>query len=197
MENNSGSINLSRLLDSTYKPVNRSDSVFKGTNFNRDKDLSNINQRLYVDNTNKKAVATFRGTHNLANDLGSDLDIFFGTKNVFGNRLKESEKFYKNIKQKYPNHELTLTGHSLGGHLASKVSKNSNDKIVTFNKGAGLLTPFEKTKKNERSYRTPTDVVSLLSSGHRNTRTTGRFDANLLNTHGTKALNKKINIRFN
>ena len=180
-------LKLNEILKTTYQSKKKGDEYFNKNNYFRDEQLSNISQRLYYNKENNKALITFRGTHNLFNDLPSDLDIALGT-NIFGNRLNESRDFYKKAKDKYNDSQFIIAGHSLGSHLGSKVSKDKNDKIYSYNKGSGIGTILEKAKPNEKHYRTINDIVSFTSIGKKNTHNIKNYDINLFKTHSIKQL---------
>jgi len=172
-------LNLKNVLETTYQTKTKAKEYFHNKNYLNDSELSNISNRVYFNPETNKAILTFRGTKNLINDIPADLDVLLGT-NYFGNRENEAQKFYKEVKKKYPNYQLTLAGNSLGGTLASNVSKDKNDKIITHNKGAGLLEPFKKSKSNEIIYRNPADLISFTSSNKSNVKNIGRPSLNLL-----------------
>ena len=95
-------------------------------------------------------------------------------------RYKDSKQVYENAKKKYKNDTVTLAGHSLGGSLANAVGQK-DDTIYTFNKGVGFNNP--NTKKNEKAYRTSTDLISALSAGDKHQHNISGFNANLLHAH--------------
>ena len=82
-------------------------------------------------------VIAFRGTMT-KKDMGSNLNIVF--RGVAGKNLcHEARQFYEKIKLEFPDREIVLTGHSLGGHLAqyvaAKAYANQDENIIvrTFN----------------------------------------------------------------
>lgn len=180
-------LSLKDVLKTTYQDKKFSDEYFNNNNFYRDNEFSNISNRTYVNPDNKEVVLTYRGTKNLLNDIPADLDILLGT-DLFGNRKKEARKLYNDVKKKYPSHQFYLSGNSLGGSLASQVSNDKKDKIYTHNKGSGLFEMLIKTKSNEKSYRNPTDIISLTSSLKPNTINIGKFEPNLLYAHSVKSI---------
>jgi hypothetical protein len=71
-------------------------------------------------------VVAFRGTKTKA-DVASDLLI--GARGVVERSFRDSAfEFYTKIREKYPNREIVLTGHSLGGHLAQYVATKAYNK---------------------------------------------------------------------
>lgn len=82
-------------------------------------------------------VIAYRGTIT-KKDMGSNLSI--ALQGVAGKKLRtEAYDFYQKIKKEFPNREIVLTGHSLGGHLAqyvgvkAYVDKHDGVMVRTFN----------------------------------------------------------------
>ena len=130
------------------------------------------------------AVISYRGTHFSVDDSISDNDLLadglifagyhknpimrFGLNavtNLVGRetRFQRAENHYKKVKEIYP--EVTLTGHSLGGTIASYVGRRNNEKTYMYNKGSSpIIDPlFSSGKKIEghKHYTTGTDPISL------------------------------------
>ncbi len=122
-------------------------------------------------------IIAFRGTKT-AEDMKSDIRLT--TQGEVGTEFRDDAfKFYEKTKAKYPDREIILTGHSLGGHLAQYVAtraynedlnlcKKPNLQVRTFNT-APIDTPHaEVFKKNPEieanftNYRTSSDVVSNI-----------------------------------
>jgi dienelactone hydrolase len=164
---------------------NNSADLLKNAGYNFDKDLSNIQSRVYHNPKDNKVLVTFRGTKNLLNDIPTDLAILTGNlKNT--QRHRDSKQVYENAKKKYNTNGVTLVGHSMGGSLGNAVGQK-NDTIYTFNKGVGFNNP--NTKANERAYRTSTDLISVLSAGDKHQHNVSGFNANLLHAHEVDRLN--------
>lgn len=126
---------------------------------------------------NKPIVISYRGTSS-SDDVLSDL--FLGVRGVVQKKFRDDAyTFYNNVRKEYPDREIVLTGHSLGGHLAqyvgtkaynedSKLLNNPTLQVRTFNT-APISTKHEEVfvKKPEISnqivnYRTSSDMVSDL-----------------------------------
>jgi len=130
------------------------------------------------------AVIAYRGTHFSVDDAMTDRDFMADAliatgyhrspayqyavnhlANVIGTetRFQRAENHYKKVKEMYP--EVTITGHSLGGQLASFVGRKHGEKTIMFNKGSSpILDPFfAGTGKhdNHRHFTTGTDPISF------------------------------------
>lgn len=108
-----------------------------------DNDLSNPDISVLVNHKTKEVVHGVTGTRfndkkHRFRDLRSDLGIVFGVDKL-GNRTNEVGNVVKKAKQKYNEYDHTLTGHSLGGKVASNLSKELNMPAVVFNKGSSPL----------------------------------------------------------
>lgn len=66
----------------------------------------------------------------------------------FPNQFTQSVDLVKNLKKKYPDANITLTGHSLGGGLASYAGAMENVEAVTFSSPSVVeLLPDDLQKK--------------------------------------------------
>ena len=105
------------------------------------------------------AVVSCRGTQSFRNVVTDVFAVFFGfTKNIAPDFINV-KAITLAAENKYG--VVDAVGHSLGGTLASY--SRANGRIVTFNKGAGIFSLFNRTPDNETDYRTDLDVVSVLS----------------------------------
>jgi esterase/lipase len=120
-------------------------------------------------------VIAFRGTKTMS-DVTSDLSI---AKTGFAQQqhLDGAMAFYEDIKIKYPHREIILTGHSLGGHIATYVCLQSHLKeniplqgisVRTFNTAPvsrHLANRFAKrpdVKSKCTNYRLSNDAISSI-----------------------------------
>jgi hypothetical protein len=151
-------MNLHDVIKSSYAKKNKQEEYFGAHGYARDAELSNHNQQVYYNPTEKKLVFTVAGTHNLA-DIGTDLYLAVG-KLKDTNRYKEADRTLKAAKQKYNPETTSVAGHSLGATIGSYAASKS-DKVHTLDKGATIGT---KTRSNETALRTQGDIVSLLNA---------------------------------
>lgn len=69
----------------------------------------------------------------------------------FPNQFNDSVKFTKEIKNKYPNATVTLTGHSLGGALAAYAGAIENIEAVTYSSPSVIdILPEDVKRKADR-----------------------------------------------
>lgn len=97
-------------------------------------DIDNGFQANVYINGNDIAVV-YRGTEiNKRNenikDIKTDVQMGLG---LSPNQYTNADSVYKEIKKTYPNSEITVSGHSLGGSLAQLVSATNGCPAVTFN----------------------------------------------------------------
>jgi len=140
---------------------------------NLDPELSDNNSIVAVkehQNRPNDVIISYRGTDpkNLS-DLGADAQIALGlpvSRNIkLQGRFQEAQDKFDAVKKKYPNANITTTGHSLGGTQANLIGKNNNVRNYIFNAGSSPLDKlFENVKDTPEnktiSYYVPGDIVS-------------------------------------
>lgn len=118
--------------------------------YNIVEDLTKKEYITAVNPQDKKVVIAFKGTDatltNIYDDI-ADLEIGLGLAETpllsyIPSRFNTAENIYKEVKNKYPDYEINLTGHSLGGTTARYVGDRYNEKAVVFSAGATPLEPF-------------------------------------------------------
>jgi hypothetical protein len=187
-------VDLYQFLKSTYGDKKALDKV-KQAGYNYDSMLSNSNVKVFHRPSDNKLLVGVAGTHNFS-DVLTDINLAFG--NLKGtSRYKEAKDILKQAKTKYNPSETIVGGHSLGGSISQYIA-SKRDKAVTLDKGA---TIGQKTRSNERAYRTEGDAVSLLASGAKNMTTlanrntaTGFLPTDVLKAHNLTSI-KKENIQ--
>lgn len=71
----------------------------------------------------------------------------------FPNQFKDGIKYVEEIKKKYPDKEITVTGHSLGGAIASYVAATESLEAVTYSAPSVIdILPDDINKKAEEGY---------------------------------------------
>jgi hypothetical protein len=100
-----------------------------------DAELSNRNRVVYVDAESKRAVIAFRGTQPTSaekwNDFGTDVGVALGIESVTP-RFRQALRTGKQARAKYPDYEITATGHSLGASQALYLNKRMGIPAVSF-----------------------------------------------------------------
>lgn len=98
-------------------------------------------------------VISFAGTYNKsAADIEADIVLGAGG---MSNQLFQAAEYYMQVRLDNPNARITLTGHSLGGGLASLIAVFFNETAVTFDQA-----PFRNTASAARASELVTDLVA-------------------------------------
>jgi hypothetical protein len=108
----------------------------------------------------KQVTVVNRGTVNLADAWTDVYAILLGLK-FLSPRFNEVKAITTELQIEYGPTNVNAVGHSLGGSL-SQYADPAGD-IVTFNKGTGILSFFDRTPSNQKDYRTTLDIVSVGS----------------------------------
>ena len=160
--------------------------------------VENLSSPEYVTAINeqeKKVVVAYRGTDssltNIYDDI-ADVEIALGLAETpivsyIPSRFRTAENIYKEVKEQYPDYDLTLTGHSLGGTAARYVGDRYKEKAVVFSAGATPLEPFIEMKLGTKPSSAKfyfTDTLDLISN-------TSRLTENNVRVVTTKEVNKK------
>ena len=127
------------------------------------------------------AIVAFKGT-NSKNifDLTADMLVSGGYHRLKSQyqflpntRFSNAENYYKIVKQKHP--EIHLTGHSLGGSVATHIASKYDEKATIFNSGDTPqdLNSIYFNSENERikSYIVPSDLISMSNKLFNNQKT--------------------------
>tara|TARA_R110002153_G_scaffold50861_3_gene142962 strand:- start:760 stop:1443 length:684 start_codon:yes stop_codon:yes gene_type:complete len=135
--------------------------------FEYDNDLGDSEEGVWI--SNSKAIIAYRGSVSKKDWLVSDVKILLGTE-PSDSRVQKSIRFYDKVKEKYPNKTIVLTGHSLGGRIATLVSQATDSKVISFSTGCGMgcIKDYQKCKGDnppswcglKRSHRIKGDPLS-------------------------------------
>ena len=117
---------------------------------------------VFKNNTSGHYIVSHRGTDvnapTAGRDLKADFKILTGQANsdrLTKRRTKATEDIYRKIREKDPTSDIYLSGHSLGGHSASRALsynpyvRENTKRLDTFNAGASPFQnkPISKTNK--------------------------------------------------
>jgi hypothetical protein len=142
---------LAKLANSSYEKPERRPKYdvnygFKDRGLIYDGDASDKYHAVYLDPKNNKVYVSIRGTQlnrgfgESASDLLDDVAVGVGAP-AATRRYKDSEKKYLDLKKKYPDMEIELVSHSLGGSVASELTKKYGVASHNFNTGSGVIRP--------------------------------------------------------
>jgi hypothetical protein len=132
-----------------------------------DKTLSSPNHTIFHNPANGETVVSFRGTSNMA-DWGTDANLVIGAERQ-NKRYVEEDQTMRAVIAKYGKGHLAVTGHSLGGGLATTMGERYDVESYSFNPGLSVNNQFgdqlSKTYDDNKSvahiYRTQDDLVSV------------------------------------
>ena len=141
-----------------------------GTGFRLDASLSDKQHKVFYNPETKKVVVAYTGTNprspsTLFGDLRSDYSILMGREGK-DSRFKQAVKQFKAVMHKYQNqgYSLDTTGHSLGGSLATYVTKKLPNQVtenLSYDRGSGLKEPFRTRPQHTWDYSHAHDPISL------------------------------------
>lgn len=138
-------------------------------------DLTSPEYVTAINPDNQKIIVAFRGTDstllNIYDDI-ADIEIGLGLAETpipsyIPSRFSTGEYAYKQAKERFPDYDLTLTGHSLGGSTAEYIGDKYHEKSVVFNAGATPIEPILNTVfrlKPSSSKFYFTDTLDLISN---------------------------------
>ena len=127
-----------------------------GDGWGVDDELSDHHSTVYHNKNTKHSVVAFRGTAD-KQDLKTDALLFLGLGGK-SKRYKDANALTDKVIAKYGKPNVSLTGHSLAGDIASNVSKNKDLDATTFSKGRKLLPSSNAPR--EKALRSVLDPLS-------------------------------------
>lgn len=130
---------------------------------------SNHQRGVYINNNTKDIVISHRGTNTSSrSNLISDVSIGFGTQGST-ERFKRAIRKDAKIKKAFPDHNIQLVGHSMGGTIGTQSSRENNIKGIFYNIGSGvptlssILSQRQPKNNNITHYSTNFDPISIQS----------------------------------
>ncbi len=190
---------LYKSLKLSYGSKNTQQKEMKREGYQFDSMLSNGNQQVYFNPSNKKLLVSIAGTHNLR-DIGTDIYLGMGhLKDT--NRYKEADRVLHQAKTKYGVSSASVVGHSLGSSIGAYVS-SANDKFTGLDGGYTIGQKTRSYNGNHENYRTQGDLVSIMGANATNMKTiknpnvkTGVVIMDALRAHNVENIkNTKINV---
>jgi hypothetical protein len=177
---------LKPLLEASYMSMAEAEEVAKQFALEMDTELSNENTYVYFDMMSGFPLVVHRGSVDLINDwLISDVLIATGLSRLINPRISMAQELVKKVEEKYQKPSDGF-GHSLGSNVAE--NSGASGYILTYNKASGLGDIRRKTNPNQIDYRSPKDIVSLISETQDTTIKYVGEDAGFLEAHGLSIL---------
>lgn len=120
-------------------------------------DFTGTSGTAFLDKDGGEVIIAYTGTNpnaDIATDVATDIG---GIIMALGYHYDEAFKFYERIRQRYGDN-ITLTGHSLGGNIAQRVSLEYNaPRTVVYNSAPLYLEGLIESKDRIIDYLTPWD----------------------------------------
>ena len=157
------------------------DKYLEGYTVDKDYENSNIGTTI-IRPDGRSAIIAFKGTDfKNIHDLTADVLVSSGyhrlkpTFQIIPNtRFSNAEDYFKIVQKKY-GENIHLTGHSLGGSVATHISSKYDKKATIFNSGElpqDLNSPyFNSDPEMIKSYITQSDIISFSGSVFKNQKT--------------------------
>jgi len=151
---------LEEALNVSYSPLEKAQKRLQPYGYTLDTGLSTQQNKVFVQPQSKKLVFTTAGTNPFSpRDIATDAYLAFLGKAGLQqtSRYKESKAVLEKAREKYPNYQRTLAGHSLGKTIVGNLA-NPNEKVKGFGTGSGVFS-----QGGGESYRTFYDPFSYTS----------------------------------
>ena len=100
-------------------------------------------------------------TNNRIRDLVQDYGILAGDDDAV-TRTKKLISLVEKVISKFGKNNVILTGHSLGGFIACRISDLLNVRVIAFNIGSSLLDGKERDNKNIIHYTTNNPLKGII-----------------------------------
>jgi hypothetical protein len=151
---------IKELLNASYKSQKEAQQLLDPYGFKYDPQLSSMTEKVFLDQYGNPIIL-HRGSKRVVDDwLKSNVPLALGLESE-APRFQKSKKLVDTLREKYPGKQITSVGHSLGGSLAEK---SGADRIITFNKGAGLGDIGRSIPISQTDIKTKYDLPSFLSN---------------------------------
>ena len=173
-----------------------------------DAELSTEQEAVYHNPTEKKVHVSHRGSTTGRDWVESDMQIVTGTEDI-GGRFAEAENKIIEVRNKYPEHVIEGSGHSLGGSVVQSNTAKFGDspwygQHTTFNPGTSpfgrggvqkIIEPYSSVKHGKvTNVRQAMDPISWNARPYGETITVNTaedpIDAHMLDSFTKKALPK-------
>ena len=191
--------------ESYRKPSERTPEI---DGYKYDAELSTEQEAVYHNPTEKKVHVSHRGSTTGRDWVESDVQIVTGTEDI-GGRFAEAENKIIEVRNKYPEHVIEGSGHSLGGSVVhSNTAKFGESpwygQHTTFNPGTSpfgrggvqkIIEPYSSVKHGKvTNVRQAMDPISWNARPYGETITVNTaedpIDAHMLDSFTKKALPK-------
>lgn len=132
------------------------------------KHLSSPETAVWRDIEAGRCIIAFRGTKR-RQDIGTDLTAIVMNQHSYHPRYIRSYRQARRVQRTFPRDSIILTGHSLGGHLATTVGEELKKHghhvqlIHTYNRGSFVWDLGRRRSKKEVEVRNLFDPISLSS----------------------------------
>lgn len=154
------SADLKDLLSASYKSQKEAEAMLKPKGYTYDKELSSMTDKVFLDSYGNPLVL-HRGSKRVLEDwIQSNLPLAVGLEK-YSPRFQKGKEVVQKVREKYPGTTITSASHSLGGSIGER---SGADRIITFNKGAGLGDIGKNIPGSQTDIRTKYDIPSLLST---------------------------------
>lgn len=147
------------LLAASYLPQKEADKKLSKYGYKYDYDLSSMTDKVLVD-PKGNPVVLHRGSVRVSDWVANNAPLAVGLAS-YAPRFKQGKEVVSTVKQKYQGRPVTSVSHSLGGAIGER---SGADKVITYNKGAGLFDIGKTIKPNQTDIRTKYDLPSALSA---------------------------------
>mmetsp|Transcript_55781 Transcript_55781/g.81525 ORF Transcript_55781/g.81525 Transcript_55781/m.81525 type:complete len:233 (+) Transcript_55781:631-1329(+) len=153
-----------------YKKDKERGMVLDNPDYKYNPQYSTREHAVFSNPTSNKTVIAYRGTdfadkRRWHKDVVSDTLIMFGGRGL-DPRHKRGVRAYDRVKAAFPDHDVSVTGHSLGGSIAHHVAKNRNSvskDSTAFSRGTGPAELLERKSNKILDMTNRADPISFFA----------------------------------